>query len=52
MENLEQDVTKDSNLKLFFAIGIIFGALNGLIALIRFLEEKEIARKKLMAQGK
>jgi hypothetical protein len=48
MENLEnQEVSTDNTIKIFIAIGIVFSALNGLITLIKFLEEKEIARKQL-----
>lgn len=48
MENIQNDNT----LKFFIGIGIVFSALQGLLALIKFLEEKEIARKKLALKNR
>jgi len=53
MENLAPtsvatgDPKTDQTLTVFVAIALIFSALNGLIVFIRFLEEREIARKKM-----
>lgn len=43
MENIQQDNT----LKFFIGVGIIFSAIQGFVTLIKYLEEKEIARKKM-----
>ena len=43
MENLQQDQT----IKVIIGVGIFFSAINGIISLLRYLEEKEIARKQL-----
>jgi hypothetical protein len=42
-----ENVTNDQTIKVFVAVGIVFSAMSGLITLIKFLEEKEIARKQL-----
>jgi hypothetical protein len=43
MENLQ----KDDTVKFFVIIGIVFGAINGWVSLMKFIEEKQIARKQL-----
>jgi len=48
MENLQQDQT----LKVIVGIGIFFSAISGIINLLRYLEEKEIARKQRDAKIK
>jgi len=48
MENIE----KDQTVKFFVIISVVLGAMNGLISLIQFIEEKQIAQKKLMESEK
>ena len=43
MENLKQDNT----LKVMAGVLLFFSAMNGIISVLSYLEEKEIARKQL-----
>ncbi len=52
MENLTQPVKTgnlktDQTLTVIVTVALVLSALNGLVAFIRFLEEREIARKKM-----
>jgi len=39
------DIKDNETLQIILIVGLILGAMNGLITLIKFLEEREIARK-------
>jgi len=43
MENIQQDDT----IKFFIIISLIFGAFNGYVQLMKYVDEKRIAREKL-----
>jgi hypothetical protein len=52
MENLNPTLNTgnpktDQTLTVIVTVALILSALNGLVAFIRFLEEREIARKKM-----
>ena len=52
MENLQPQLQTgnpktDQTLTVIVTVALVLSALNGLVAFIRFLEEREIARKKL-----
>lgn len=52
MENIASPVQTgnpktDQTLTVIVTVALVLSALNGLVAFIRFLEEREIARKKM-----
>jgi hypothetical protein len=57
MENLQPQLQTgnpktDQTLTVIVTVALMLSALNGLVAFIRFLEEKEIARKKMQKLDK